>query len=152
MPYHLDRCIYVGLMYFDAWTDDLNHIMNKFHLVSGVFFYMNCVCNPFLYGLFSTRFRNGFKKILQKFLCTISSRSSASSQTSPTNVESQVNLEIKDDNTEKNETRRFNTNFITISGGDDNIGDFIANAEITKVDMFVIYKKAEDCVSFGNIV
>ena len=97
LPYHIDRVVYLILTWTDSWTDTRHEFMNHYYLISGIFYYFNCVCNPCLYGLFSSRFRNGFKKLLSNFVCCqFSADSLTASQTSPSNLESQENAVVRD--------------------------------------------------------
>ena len=162
LPYHIDRVVYLILTWTDSWTDTRHEFMNHYYLISGIFYYFNCVCNPCLYGLFSSRFRNGFKKLLSNFVCCgISADSLTTSQTSPSNLESQENIAIKgneddDEGVPSPRPRLMTLSTCTSSCANENstqnrLTDFLVNCEIEqncKNELIVNYQKTNDFVSF----
>ena len=160
LPYHIDRVVYLILTWTDSWTDTRHEFMNHYYLISGIFYYFNCVCNPCLYGLFSSRFRNGFKKLLSNFVCCqFSADSLTTSQTSPSNLESQENAVVRDNEDDQGvphpRPRLMTLSTCTSSCANDitnrdQLADFLVNCEVEncKNDLVVNYHKANDFVSF----
>ena len=162
LPYHIDRVVYLTLTWTDSWTDTRHEFMNHYYLISGIFYYFNCVCNPCLYGLFSSRFRNGFKKLLSNLICcNFSGDSSTTSQTSPSHLESQENPEAKGNEGDPDVLARPRlmtmstcTSSCATTTADSNkdqlLADFLVNCEIEncKNDIIVSYQKSNNFVSF----